>query len=254
MKERTPPEKLVWPYIDRYPGEHCVRSLHAALGVIADRALTAHVRDGLLAEELTQTRDYVELLRSQTHEFTNRLHTIAGLMQIGRPELALQVIQREASQAQQVSDSVAGVAPPKLAAQLAGKVARARELGIHLQIDAASAMADHWPEPVIDSLLLITGNLVENAFDAVQGQSERHITVMIGEDAEGLQLEVRDCGPGSDAELLQRPGFSTKGIGRGQGLNLIRQHLLGLGGHLDYLRTSGESVVIVSIPATEDEP
>ncbi|UQN08220.1 ATP-binding protein [Deinococcus sp. QL22] len=207
-----------------------------------------------LAEELTQTQQYVELLRSQTHEFTNRLHTIAGLMQIGRPELALQVIQREASQAQQVSDSVAGIAPPQLAALLAGKIARARELGIHLQVDAASALADHWPEPVIDALLLITGNLVENAFDAVQSQSECCITVMIGEDAEGLQLEVRDCGPGIDPQHLQRPGFSTKGPGRGQGLNLIRQRLLGLEGQLDYFRTSSESVFIVSIPATGDRP
>lgn len=206
-----------------------------------------------LAEELTQTRQYVELLRSQTHEFTNRLHTIAGLMQIGRPELALQVIQREASQAQQVSDSVGGVAPPRLAALLAGKIARARELAVHLQVDSASALADHWPEPVIDALLLVTGNLIENAFDAVQGQSERRITVMIGEDAEGLQLEVRDCGPGMDTQHWQQPGFSTRGPGRGQGLDLIRHHLLGLEGHLDYLRTSGESVFIVSIPAAEGE-
>lgn len=206
-----------------------------------------------LAEELTQTRQYVELLRSQTHEFTNRLHTIAGLMQIGRPELALQVIQREAGQAQQVSDSVAGIAPPRLAALLAGKIARARELGIDLHVDAASALADHWPEPVIDAVLLAAGNLAENAFDALQGQPERRITVMLGEDAEGLQLEVRDSGPGMDVQHWQRPGFTTKGRGRGQGLALIRQHLLGLGGQLDYLRTPGESVFIVSIPAARGE-
>ncbi len=51
VKARTPSEKLVWLYIDRYPGEHSVRSLHAALGVTADRALPALVRDGLLIEE-----------------------------------------------------------------------------------------------------------------------------------------------------------------------------------------------------------
>lgn len=202
-----------------------------------------------LAEELTQTRQYVELLRSQTHEFTNRLHTVAGLMQIGRPELALQVIQREAGQAQHVSDSVAGIAPPRLAALLAGKIARARELGTDLQVDASSALADHWPEPVIDAVLLAAGNLIENAFDAVQGQPERRITVMLGEDAEGLQLEVRDSGPGLNPQHLQQPGFSTKGPGRGQGLSLIRQHLLGLGGQMEHLRTPEETVFIISIPA-----
>lgn len=51
VKERTPTEKLVWLYIDRYPGRHSVRSLRAALGVNADRALPALVEDGLLVEE-----------------------------------------------------------------------------------------------------------------------------------------------------------------------------------------------------------
>jgi hypothetical protein len=51
VKTRTPTEKLVWLYLDRYPGQHSVRSLHAALGVNADRALPGLVRDGLVIEE-----------------------------------------------------------------------------------------------------------------------------------------------------------------------------------------------------------
>ncbi|MFD1731432.1 Spo0B domain-containing protein [Deinococcus malanensis] len=38
-----------------------------------------------LADELTQSRRYAELLRAQTHEFTNRLHTLAGLLHLGKP-------------------------------------------------------------------------------------------------------------------------------------------------------------------------
>ncbi|TSA80582.1 PAS domain-containing protein [Deinococcus detaillensis] len=205
-----------------------------------------------LAEELTHAREYVELLRSQTHEFTNRLHTIAGLMQIGRPELALQVIQREAGQAQQISDRVSGIVPPRLAALLAGKIARARELGVDLQIDPASALEDHWPGGVIDTLILAVGNLVENAFDAVRGQNAPQISVMIGEDAEGVQLEVRDGGPGLTPPHLPHPGFSTKGPGRGQGLALIHQHLLPYHGQLEYFRAAEESVFILSIPAAPE--
>lgn len=51
VKTRTPTEKLVWLYIDRYPGQHSVRSLHTALGVNPDRALPGLVRDGLVIEE-----------------------------------------------------------------------------------------------------------------------------------------------------------------------------------------------------------
>ena len=52
VKVRTPNEKLIWLYIDRWPGEHSARSLHDALGLAADRALPALVRDGLLIEEV----------------------------------------------------------------------------------------------------------------------------------------------------------------------------------------------------------
>ncbi|EYB67254.1 hypothetical protein DEIPH_ctg046orf0057 [Deinococcus phoenicis] len=205
-----------------------------------------------LAEELTQTRQYVDLLRSQTHEFTNRLHTIAGLIQLGLPELALQIIGREAVQAQHASDSVAGIAPPRLAALLVGKIARARELGVAFGVDAASALGDHWPENVVDVLVLTVGNLIENAFDAALGQPQPQVTVVVGEDAEGLQVEVRDNGPGippQQVPSLPLRGFSTKGEGRGQGLHLAHQQLLTVQGALQYLRVQEESVFIVSIPS-----
>ena len=51
VKTRTPTEKIVWMYIDRYPGQHSVRSIAAALGVTPARALAALVRDGLILED-----------------------------------------------------------------------------------------------------------------------------------------------------------------------------------------------------------
>lgn len=213
-----------------------------------------------LAEELTQARQYVDVLRAQTHEFTNRLHTIAGLIQINRADMALDIIGREADQAQRVSDQVRSIQPPRLAALLAGKIARARELGVEFNVDEASALEDHWPENVIDALVLSLGNLAENAFDAVTGPPQSsvnppNVTVMLGEDSEGLQLEVRDNGPGLPAELLPRlfqRGFTTKGAGRGQGLTLVGQQLLSVGGQLEHLRTQDETVFIVSIPRSPE--
>lgn len=42
-----------------------------------------------LAEELTGVRAFVQALRVQTHEHKNKLHTIAGLLQLGHHEQAL---------------------------------------------------------------------------------------------------------------------------------------------------------------------
>ena len=42
-----------------------------------------------LAEELTGVKAFVQALRVQTHEHKNKLHTIAGLLQLGHHEQAL---------------------------------------------------------------------------------------------------------------------------------------------------------------------
>ena len=36
-----------------------------------------------LVQELTSIREYSQALRAQTHEYSNKLHTLAGLIQIG---------------------------------------------------------------------------------------------------------------------------------------------------------------------------
>lgn len=208
-----------------------------------------------MAEELTQTRRYAELLRAQTHEFHNRLHTIAGLIQLQRPAEALEVIQQEAGQIEALRDLVADIELPRLAALILGKYQRARELGIRLRVEPGSALSAAWA-PHSQTLELALGNLLENAFEAVlekpRGQ-ERSVTLALGEDPEGLQLEVSDNGPGVPAELGRRileRGVSTRGEGRGLGLNLVHQQVTQLGGELCFFRRGGYSVFRVSLPTS----
>ncbi|MER3556180.1 MAG: sensor histidine kinase, partial [Meiothermus sp.] len=92
-----------------------------------------------LAEELTQTRQYAELLRAQTHEFSNRLHTIGGLIQLGQPEQALSLIQREGRHSTVLRGLIADIAVPKVAALVIGKSARAGELGIAFGLEPGSS-------------------------------------------------------------------------------------------------------------------
>lgn len=208
-----------------------------------------------MAEELTQTRRYAELLRAQTHEFQNRLHTIAGLIQLQRPAEALEVIQQEAGQIETLRDLVADIELPRLAALVLGKYQRARELGIRLCLEPGSALSAAWA-PHSQALELALGNLLENAFEAVlekpRGQ-ERSVTLALGEDPEGMQLEVCDNGPGVPAELERRifeRGVSTRGEGRGLGLSLVRQQITQLGGELSFFRRGGHSVFRVSLPSS----
>ncbi len=43
-----------------------------------------------LAEELTGVKSFVSALRVQNHEYMNKLHPIAGLIQLGNKDKALQ--------------------------------------------------------------------------------------------------------------------------------------------------------------------
>src|SRR5699024_10088154 len=56
-------------------------------------------------KELTNIQQYADGLRAQTHEFTNKLHTISGLLQLNHVEEALSLIQENFNQQTQVSES-----------------------------------------------------------------------------------------------------------------------------------------------------
>ncbi|MDX2005725.1 MAG: sensor histidine kinase [Meiothermus sp.] len=209
-----------------------------------------------MAEELTQTRRYADLLRAQTHEFMNRLHTIAGLIQLGKPEEALGVIGSEAQASKALREFIADIAVPKLAALIIGKYERARELGIDFTLEPGSAIRPVWAEHS-EALERALGNLLENALEAVQHNPKsrpKQVRLLIGEDPEGLQLEVSDNGAGVPAALAEKVferGFSTKGDHRGLGLSLARQQVEGLGGTLRHFRRGAHTVFQISLPSLE---
>jgi two-component system, CitB family, sensor kinase len=212
-----------------------------------------------MAEELTQTKRYTDLLRAQTHEFKNRLHTLAGLIQLGRSEDALGIIRAQSRQIDEVRDLIAEIAVPRLAALLIGKFERARELGVTLNLEPGSGLSASWANHS-EVIELIVGNLLENAFDAVLEPdlelSFKHpgrVTLVIGEDPDGLQIEVQDNGRGIPESLRKNIfdlGVSSKGEGRGLGLGLVQQQVIALHGKLEHFRRDQITVFQVSLPSS----
>ena len=181
-----------------------------------------------LAEDLTGSRHLVEAMRAYTHEFINKLHTILGLIQLGRVEQAEQYI-LDVSQVhhQSVSRVMHQIEDTAVAALLVGKTSRAAELGILLQLDPRSSLSGE--EHTLPSGVLVTilGNLIENATESLNQSTwkQKEIHVSILENPEGLLLCVEDTGPGIVPELLPyifEPGVSTKGDGHGVGLAQIK--------------------------------
>ena len=119
-----------------------------------------------LRRELDLTRHVTDTLRAQAHEFSNRLHTIAGLIELGEAEEAVRFVHRVSSSRSEFSEAVtAAVRDPSVAALLIAKASQAAELGVDLRIAPESSL------PVLDDELstdvaTVVGNLVDNAMDA----------------------------------------------------------------------------------------
>ena len=198
-----------------------------------------------LADELTQSRRYAELLRAQTHEFSNRLHTLAGLLHLGEVAEALRLIDAQAARGAAHGAAVSRLRSLRLAALVLGKYERAAELGVTLTLDPLCDLPPDLPPEVLDLLELAVGNLVENACEAAQGSSGGalgpEVRLLLAADPEGLVLEVRDSGPGIPPALRGRElerGVSSKGPGRGVGLALVQGRARALGATLRWARVS----------------
>lgn len=87
-------------------------------------------------------------------------------------------------------------------------------------------------------------NLIMNACDAVEGQSERHILVATGHEGNRALITLQDSGPGIGPEVMPHlfeAFFTTKPAGKGLGLGLALSRLIveSLGGELRAGNTPG---------------
>lgn len=234
-----------WIVVSRVP----VRARGTLVGAIAT------FRDQTELEELTLelqgTRSYADTLRAQAHEFANKLHTIVGLLELRWYDKAIAFIAQTTREQQEwLNELPTRIADPALAALLVGKASVASERGVAFSVSARSRL-----NPVngmSDLLATIAGNLIENAFDAVEGQPRREVVVNVRERTGNIHLEVHDSGPGVPRSLMRRifdTGFSTKSDGqpRGLGLALVKRLVVEHGGEVS-VRNDNGAVFVVRVP------
>ena len=199
--------------------------------------LRDHTELRAISGELDTVRGLADSLRSQNHEASNRLHTVVSLIEMGRPEQAVDFATRELDAAQRLTDTVvSAVDDPVVSAVLLGKSAQAAERGIELSITPDSRVAASDVDP--NDMVTLLGNLIDNAMDATtETEPPRRVAVRVVADSGGLALVVSDSGPGlapDQQELAFRRGWSTKPsvphLGRGIGLALVIQTVRRLGG------------------------
>jgi two-component system CitB family sensor kinase len=191
-----------------------------------------------LLRELNDVRSLADALRAQEHEFSHRLHVIAGLMEVGRHREAVRFIQQESLVRQAlVASLMDSGADPVLVGLLLGKAAVASERGVELRVTEDSRLPGEVAEA--RDVITIVGNLVDNALDSVAATGSGTIEVTIREEGGGILIVVHDSGPGVDPGLMNEiftDGFTTKiatGIGRrGLGQALVSQAVQRRGGQI----------------------
>ncbi|MFO6494928.1 MULTISPECIES: ATP-binding protein [Bacillus] len=207
-----------------------------------------------LSKKLAQTSQYAEGLRAQTHEYSNKLNTIAGLIQLESYTEALELIQKENKSHQDMLHFLIHSIPdPLLSGLLLGKINRAKELHINLEIDESSKIDALPPDMDQGKFITILGNLIENAFDAVSQKKERNILVFLSDGGDHILIEVEDSGdgiPDADTERIFQKFYSTKSAThRGLGLFLVKEAVNALNGEIKAGKSElGGALFTVVIP------
>ncbi|WP_192497111.1 sensor histidine kinase [Gulosibacter chungangensis] len=242
----------------------------------------SEIRSTITARESIRTLS--DALRSQTHEYRNRMHTAVGLLELERSSEAVQLLTQTEQQSQFLLDFVDAHdrLDPAIISLLLGKASQAKERGIEWSME----VAPDTPRSVLGAVdcVAVVGNILDNAMDAAMDSATSTVandtaatgtvttgaavtdTVATGTEAPwvevslhasvsgDLEIVVMDSGDGIPEDLRERvldPGFSTKpagSAGRGVGLALVTQVLAGVGGELE-LATELPMTVTVRIPA-----
>ncbi len=181
----------------------------------------------ILAEQLTGVKALVDTLRAQHHESLNRLHSIAGLIQLNRNEDALSLIIDEITDEETIVQNLRDkIHDYSIQGLLLGKHSRAKELGIDLTLDDDSYLLDFMTGFSTGDMITIIGNLIDNAMEACLTKETRDVNILVQGDQHFLFIEVQDNGIGIEGNpnKIFDYGYSTKKQdGHGIGLALIKK-------------------------------
>ncbi|GLB61659.1 ATP-binding protein [Cytobacillus sp. NCCP-133] len=212
-----------------------------------------------MVETLTEVKKYSEDLRAQTHEFSNKLYVISGLLQLGNYDDAIKMIQAESAAIENQNKIIfEQIHDPKVQALLLGKLGKASEKKIQFRIDENSSMDVLPAHFSYSEVISIIGNLIDNAFEAVEERKDGEVTFFAIDVGEDLVMEVYDNGQGipeEQSDKIFEKGYSTKGgQNRGFGLAIVKQSVENLNGTIELQSTPGSGTVLsIYLPKKQPE-
>jgi signal transduction histidine kinase len=230
------------------------------LRFFAEHSYTAIYTAQLLADGAEQVRALERLvtsLEAHTHEHSNQLHAVNGLLALGDVEEASVFVRTlvDAHRASRVA-LAARVQHPLLAGLLIAQASSASQREIQLEIGPTGGVGALVDRLTPAQLVSVVGNLVDNALDAVADQpgNRRVVTFSLVLAGGNIVLEVGDRGPGFTGSegLAIDHGVTTKPDHAGAGLAIVRRVAESVLGHVEILSTGSGSRVRIIVPETPD--
>lgn len=219
--------------------------------------------DGM-TRELDVVRALSDALRAQAHEYTNRLHTVLGLLELGHRDEAACYLRELAGDPLATEHADGGrLRDPYVRGLLAAKTAVASERGVEICLSPDSSVSAPLACPL--DVVTILGNLLDNAIEAAAHGARRPAVVELSllTEADILHVAVVDSGDGvplHHVERLFEQGFTTApddvrlhGIGLPLARQLARRH----GGDLELARPVGVdcgAVFVARLPDAVTQP
>ncbi|MFS0788577.1 sensor histidine kinase [Shouchella sp. 1P09AA] len=207
-----------------------------------------------IMKRLSGVETYAKSLRSETHEFMNKLHIISAMVETESyselqeyiENLSMRYQQKKNSQ---LPDEIGKLVSDKSLAQfLSRKTSILEEQGINVIFQSGTP----WPKlsaELIDAWITIIGNTVDNAAEASLNQAHASIIMTIKQVGGVLRYVIEDNGRGFSPQQEEGDWPSTKQGDHGYGLENVRNEINHYGGTIDLLSREGKGTIItVHIP------
>ena len=184
-----------------------------------------------MAQQLSGVTNYADALRAKTHEFMNKMHVINGLIYTKNyAELKKYVADITVEDANELQDITTRIKDPLLASFIIAKKSRSHELLVDFTLSEESSFPEDLSKKVnVHSLIVIIGNLLENAFEVLKKkENDRAVLLEILTYENELVIMVSNNGEAIPQSMLAKifqKGYTTKGKGHGYGLALLKEHV-----------------------------
>jgi len=196
-------------------------------GVNTGFVISFRMKDELdaLKKELIDLKKLSEILRIQSHEYSNKLHIIGGLIQLNEYDEAVNLIINESKLFHSFLSFIENNIKDKyIAALLIGKQSKAGENNCNLILNRES-IGLYSAVDNSDVLVTALGNIIDNAIEAacIKNKFNGIVEITINQTDNNVEFIVEDNGPGiPDDKTIFEKGFSTKGKNRGYGLSFTK--------------------------------